>query len=1035
MELYPKEAFVSALGATRKTVAFLVGSPFSTDISGKGVPGIIPILDIIREVVMEETPLGVTRYDNEVSGKTGTYAYQSAMGWLQANVHQDAVNTVIRRAVLKSCLDTSTVGNPVKPTCDGEPIKWFLPAGTRSLASLITSAPLRFSGPILTSNFDPLLSLAIKDAGGNASRRVLDSDGALPRDIEDELDTRHVVHFHGYWRDSDTLHTPTQLRSSRPKLKASLQRLLRKHVLVVVAYGGWDDAFTNALAELLHDDQAELEVLWCFNESVPAVVKEEYKQLLDSVAPAIIRGRFRCYGGIDCHTIFSEIITSSCTTTTYTNVTPSNKPNIGDQSIVNISCHDQRGDMDFVGRYLAKRLDDALESFSSQPKIWIDPIIAESPEVAKDVDAAVMIDLADLIADSQSTIIKAPPQFGLTCLAHYLAKEAWGGKEKCLWIYLDTKNLKPNIASIDKAVETELMLLGCDKDKIKCIIIDSWTSSEKNSQIILQLVCNHFKDVRIIVFETIHVDRLLDQTEMMSLDRDFEVLYLWTLPRGHVRKVVSGYNNVKHIGDEDSVTAKIVTDLEVLNLHRTPMNCIILLKVSEVYFDESPVNRTEMINRILFLLFNVDDIPTYKVRPDLKDCEFVLGYFCERMIRDCKYFFARDYFIDELKQCCKKSFIDLEVQVVFDVLTANHIIIKRGDLFQFRFVYWIYYFAAQRMHHDKEFAKFIYEDMRYAKYPEIIEFYTGIDRRREDALLILTKDVRANCDKVQAKCGLPDKLNPYKYAQWRPTAETLEHMKSEITDGVNRSNLPASVKDKYADRLYDRTRPYDQEIREILTEYSFEYMVQTMRAGARALRNSDYVNPETKRELLNEIMRCWHHVSNVLLILAPLLALHRRAAFDGYGFLLVGCLNNTPEERLQALLNEIPAIVVNWYKEDLFSQKMGPLLIDKMVNEQYQLIRHKLILLMIDQRPRGWRIQVQNYIGDAKKDSFYLWNVYSSLRAQYRFSFASPETLNDMRYLIKMAIAKHETGGRIPSLNLINKFKNAIPIREIKQDV
>jgi hypothetical protein len=77
----------------------------------------------------------------------------------------------------------------------------------------------------------------------------------------------------------------------------------------------------------------------------------------------------------------------------------------------------------------------------------------------------------------------------------------------------------------------------------------------------------------------------------------------------------------------------------VLNLHRTPLNCLTLLKVSEIDFDESPVNRSEMIKRVLFLLFNIDDVPTYKTRPDLKDCEYVLGYFCEHLIRDGAYSF------------------------------------------------------------------------------------------------------------------------------------------------------------------------------------------------------------------------------------------------------------------------------------------------------------------------------------------------------------------------------------------------------------
>ena len=76
-------------------------------------------------------------------------------------------------------------------------------------------------------------------------------------------------------------------------------------MLIVVAYSGWDDAFTDALAEVLNDRQVDL--LWCFYENDDARIFARYKSVLERVAPAVASGRFRAYAGIDCHSIFSEI--------------------------------------------------------------------------------------------------------------------------------------------------------------------------------------------------------------------------------------------------------------------------------------------------------------------------------------------------------------------------------------------------------------------------------------------------------------------------------------------------------------------------------------------------------------------------------------------------------------------------------------------------------------------------------------------------------------------------------------------------------
>ena len=246
IELYSKAALISAAKNAPKPVAFLLGSPLSTD-SGGGVPGIVPILDLIRDEIRLRDGCELPRFEQEVAGRVGADAYKCAMRWLLANFTQDAVNHVVERAVLKSRNSSS----PTEFADIGEVDDWYLPHGTKQLGELITRQPERFPGPILTTNFDPLFAVTVEKLKGRANWHILDSDGYFGRTAAMRRGEIQIVHLHGYWRGADTLHTPAQLSSERPKLEASLQRLLRQCTLIVAAYGGWDDVFTRALAKLL----------------------------------------------------------------------------------------------------------------------------------------------------------------------------------------------------------------------------------------------------------------------------------------------------------------------------------------------------------------------------------------------------------------------------------------------------------------------------------------------------------------------------------------------------------------------------------------------------------------------------------------------------------------------------------------------------------------------------------------------------------------------------------------------------------------
>jgi predicted MPP superfamily phosphohydrolase len=688
----------------------------------------------------------------------------------------------------------------------------------------------------------------------------------------------------------------------------------------------------------------------------------------------------------------------------------------------------------FVLRYFSRRLDDALRAFSTHSNSWVSRTVSTTSELAADAEAAPKVGLVEFISNPISAVIKAPAQYGLTCLAHYLIKEAWKKTESTFFLYLDAKDIAANKASVDQAIADELQILGQDEGAVACVVLDSWTTDEKEMLKLLKVVSERFKDKPLLVMQQINsVNYAISEIKIEA--REFSTYYLWSLTRNVMRNIVASYNETRPIGDEDAVTSRLASDLDVLNLHRTPINCITLLKVSEFDFDESPVNRSELIKRVLFLLFNIDAIPTYKSRPDLKDCEYVLGRFCEILIREDSYIFSRDKFLLDVQKFCRDNLIDLETHLVFDVLYHNNIIVRIGNFFRFRFSYWIFYFAAQHMHHDEEFARYVFEDMRYTRYPEIIEFYTGIDRRRNDALQILTRDIARIHNDVKQSCGLPEGVNPYRFAMWTASPAIRSEMEKEIADGVLGSNLPAAIKDRYADRSYNKARPYNQNISDVLNEHSFLNMMRAMSAGARALRNSDYASPEIKKDLLKEILNCWVQATKVMFIVLPILAKEGYAAYDGMGFILGDGFGADIEERFTSVLKCIPSNVVSWGKEDLYSRKMAPLLIDHFNKPDIgELEKHELVLLMIDKRPRGWEKCVERYIANNAKNSYYLMDVYQALRVQYRLSFANAQTLKTIEFLIKMTATKHITGEKQPTEKSFKKVRLAsdvIPTREL----
>jgi hypothetical protein len=683
---------------------------------------------------------------------------------------------------------------------------------------------------------------------------------------------------------------------------------------------------------------------------------------------------------------------------------------------------------EFLRARFKETLDNSLQAFSSQPIIWVDPVISNTNEISQNPEEnyTKRIDVIEIINNPTSIIFKAPPQFGLTSLAHYMVFQSW--ERGNFWLYLDSHKTKSH--NIHNAVVRETEALGLNLTDIKAIILDSWNSYELDSFKKLKNLSDSYKDIPVIVMHSVEDSKFLKEPNDIKIDRKFNHLFLLALPRTQIRKVVAEYNKAKEIGIEDNVLTKVISDLDVLNIHRTPMNCLTLLKVAEKYFDESPINRTDMIEKVLFVLFNMDGIPRYKTIPDLKDCEYVLGRYCEKMIREDNYFFSRDLIINELKAFCKEKLIDLEIEVVFDVLVLNHIIVKQEFEYCFRSSFWVYYFAAKRMHNDKDFAEYIFASKKYISFPEIIEFYTGIDRNKIDALEILSKDIKETCSIVNSKVRLNGDMNIFSQIRWQPTEEQIQTAQNQLSENVLSSGLPDEIKDQHADRTYNQIRPYNQSIHAFFEEYSLHNLMQNIRASSRALRNSDYVNPEAKREIFKQILESWEQLSNVLLALTPILADKGQAGFDGHSFTLQGDFGDTFEKRLNRIIQVNMTNVVGFFKDDIYSNKIAPLLYEFFENSSNPNSKHKIALLLVFCRPKDWRKYIHEYIVNLNKNSFYLYDIHNALLAKYNFGFTTENELREIALLAKMCYARHEFGSKNPTSAELKKVLLSKPKSE-----
>lgn len=309
--IYPPSILSSrlrSLAADQERLAFCVGS-------GLTLPRVPGVADALKWMAAElqDSAADKEAFEATVRGKAGGEAYQSGADFLLGCRGQNALNGVVRAMVLNAHKPTiaALASGDLTPSDFDEQYclraeqdleGWIIPRQVDHLARLLTASDT--AGIVVTTNFDPLIQIAVRRAGGTAVTEIFDADGNLG--TVDPGSAAVIGHLHGFWQRSDTLHVPAQLLRERDGLQVSLEDLLRERTILITGYGGWDDIFTKALVDAVRRHRAgDMNVIWTlFDDSVEAL-EIRHRPLFESVEFA--PGRVTFFSGVSCEDVFEML--------------------------------------------------------------------------------------------------------------------------------------------------------------------------------------------------------------------------------------------------------------------------------------------------------------------------------------------------------------------------------------------------------------------------------------------------------------------------------------------------------------------------------------------------------------------------------------------------------------------------------------------------------------------------------------------------------------------------------------------------------
>jgi len=676
---------------------------------------------------------------------------------------------------------------------------------------------------------------------------------------------------------------------------------------------------------------------------------------------------------------------------------------------------------DPVADRLKSELDTDLGAYKSLSKTMVPPRLSKTSEYERAAKGDDIFTSEQLLSSSSRAMIYAPQLFGLTTLGRLMSLNFWTTDKKLL-IYTKLEALPGHTEGIEKFITAELERYGIAQSQFAGVVLDTSDAYAKNDFRRVNGIHKLFPDKRIYMLNRLPAAEEIFNENKAATGFEFDVYHLRSMHREGVRVLVKAEIESGTDFDEDHITQRVTDDVETLNIHRTPMHAKTLLAIAKRQLDNSPVNRTEMLVQFLHIVFQNNVNLRYDTVPDLKDSAYALGFFCASLLKQEVRHFTKQTFMEQMTAYCKQKAVDLDVGVIFSVLVNERILINYLDRYIFNYTYWIYLFAAHHMYADEEFREMVLRDRKYAEFPEVIEFYSGLDRHRTELLNRLTLDLAQLREDFEKRSQIPRHASIHDHMRWK-TDEDPSKVQGNFAKFLNQTELPTSVKDDIADRNYDHSKPYGQELRKLADKGSFGTALHAMTAAARALRNSDHVAKEEKAALLGEILLVWKRLVQMATILAPDILKDQEAQFEDVVFVATRFpRTNDAEADLLKFHTQLPGNAARMFHTDLTTKRMGPLLELALQTEKDQTLGYFLALQILLSKPKGWMDALSKYIASLDRNSFFLATIGADAEHDYRFGFNSSESRVGLRDLMARILARHELKMENPNKRTVQQI-------------
>lgn len=677
-------------------------------------------------------------------------------------------------------------------------------------------------------------------------------------------------------------------------------------------------------------------------------------------------------------------------------------------------------------------LDNAMIIYGTKP-VWIHRRLSlqtlNQYHKSKERD----LDYVDLLNSDKSYHIIAPSQFGITCYAHYLAYMAWTEQKKH-WVYVDCKNW--TLSKVQQDITRSAQIHNIAVKEIDCLLLDNWRNNLKDVEKIARKLKTLLPGKRLII--------LSHGTDVISVDlatkeshEGFVDLYLREIRRQDLRDVVNSIDGEHEIADENVVVERLNQDLITLNMHRIPFNAIQFVIAYRETFEKRPINRTKVMDNVLRSVFDNPGALTYGDEIDDENCKFIMGFFCQFLINQNRIYFTEEEFVSVCNPFVEEQYNSTNLHDLLGVLLNNQILEPINGHLQFKLICWVSYFAANRMVNDLSFAEYMFSQNNAIYNADLIDFYTGINGRNSDAVNKITEALAGLSRQVYEHLGIDDEFNPFSNIKWRLNETEDGITQKQLEEKIQSSRMPDDIKEAVADLSFDSVRPYSQQIYTFLDKYEVRNLMRLLTSASRALRNSEFVSPDLKEGLVESIFSGWKVLMRVLVYISPLMAKNGFGSLGGAHFKLEDKFSTDYAECLKQIIIAMPYNIILWYKNDFFSDKLTLLLKKYLFEHDNETIRHLIALIICNARPRDFEKLISSYIRTIGKNTYYLGDLYTSLRRNYSLDFMNGYELKQTENLIKSCYMKQKTGSIEPGSDTIAKFElsnGKLPERRVLDD-